>query len=390
MSCRSGTYRRTFSISPNDGKSRMFVFTVSARRGSVKTALSLPLQQAPASLLNWHRPSPIGTLEDLYSLSCSPQTSYCAGLSVARDYVAQSKSGGSSWTETPIDTATTDTDGNIFGLISISCPVAGSCVAIDEQGNAISTTNSFAAWSVKRFDPPKLNSYGVALDLMAVSCASLKLCVAVDASGHSLYSTDFGRSWRSVLIDHNRVDAVLTSVSCISRSVCVAVDQDSDLSSSASHIYRTQDGGHSWRVVDTDRQGLVSVSCATVEFCAAADESGRILMTSDAGTRWTSSVPDLPPYPNYGVETQVSCVTPHFCVVTDAGSAGYRRGSGYASTFDGTGWSTPTLLAEHSGFPSDTPVYGGTASLSCASTKLCVAGVINEGAVIVGTRSAVG
>jgi hypothetical protein len=70
-------------------------------------------------------------------------------------------------------------------LKGVSCPSSGLCVAVDQSGNVVTSSNptgGAAAWTVTHVDG--FNS------LSGVSCPSSGLCVAVDQSGNVVTSSN--------------------------------------------------------------------------------------------------------------------------------------------------------------------------------------------------------
>jgi serine/threonine protein kinase len=120
----------------------------------------------------------------------------------------------------------------------------------------------------------------------------------------------------------------------------------------------SQFGGHqtpaSWSAghrIDT-ADGLTSVSCASADFCAAADSGGNAFTYS--GGSWSA------PHPlsSDGL-SWVSCPTTGFCVATSNGSDLY--------TYTGGKWSPPTELFGVNGAPAH------LTSVSCATATFCMA-----------------
>src|SRR2546421_31712 len=71
-------------------------------------------------------------------------------------------------------------------VFAISCPSISLCIAVDEWGNVLTSTNptgGAGAWNVA----PASAGTG---PLEGVSCASTSLCVAVDNTGVVITSTD--------------------------------------------------------------------------------------------------------------------------------------------------------------------------------------------------------
>ncbi len=175
-----------------------------------------------------------------------------------------------------------------LALTGVSCPSAALCVAVDAGGRELfSTTPSAGAPS---WSSPAAIDPGNALT--GVSCASASLCVAVDGTGNVLMSTtpaSFGGGWTARSIDPERehIARHLRAVSCASASLCVAVDDVGNAFASAGP------GGGTWseRAIDPALR-LVAVSCQPAGQCLAVDESGNALASADpvaAAPTWTST-----------------------------------------------------------------------------------------------------
>jgi hypothetical protein len=122
----------------------------------------------------------------------------------------------------------------------------------------------------------------------------------------------------------------------------------------------SQLGGHhtaaaaSWsggQRIDT-ADGLTSVSCASADFCAAADSGGNAFTYS--GGKWSA-----PRRLSSNGLSWVSCPTAGFCVATSNGSVLY--------TYSGGTWSPPTELFGDNGKPAH------LTSVSCATATFCMA-----------------
>jgi hypothetical protein len=234
-----------------------------------------------------------GVTNGLTGVSC-PSTSLCVAVDGAgRAVISTDPAGGvGAWSAAAVD------GGEFYcgyhgepgecklSLSGVSCPSASLCVAVDSAGNAVITTNPTATtptWgSPTLIDPPDL-VYGDIQDL-AVSCASTSLCVAVDDQGNVVITTNPTAPeprWRGpTYIDGGNGD--LIGVSCPSTSLCVAVD------GSGSAIVTTDPTAPkpSWRG-PTDIDGtnpLQGVSCASVSLCAAVDSVGHVVIATPPST----------------------------------------------------------------------------------------------------------
>ena len=114
------------------------------------------------------------------------------------------------------------------------------------------------------------------------------------------------------------------------------------------HTAASWSGGHR---IDT-ADGLTSVSCASADFCAAADSGGNAFTYS--GGSWSA-----PHRLSSDGLSWVSCPTAGFCVATSNGSVLY--------TYSGGKWSPPTELFGDNGKPAH------LTSVSCATATFCMA-----------------
>jgi hypothetical protein len=122
----------------------------------------------------------------------------------------------------------TATLGLATNLLSISCPSVHLCVAVDDRGDAWTSTTPAGgarAWKRAHID---------SAPLIGVSCPSRRLCVAADNNGAVLASTNptrGRRTWRIMHVDSNvyetsvvSQEATFTDIACPSTRLCVAVD----------------------------------------------------------------------------------------------------------------------------------------------------------------------
>lgn len=73
-----------------------------------------------------------------------------------------------------------DAGHDLYG--GVSCPMTTLCVAADDAGNVVTTTEPLGSWSVA--------SVAGSTTLAGISCPTASLCVAVDQTGHVLSSTE--------------------------------------------------------------------------------------------------------------------------------------------------------------------------------------------------------
>jgi hypothetical protein len=147
-------------------------------------------------------------------ISC-PTAELCVAVDDAGNvlFTSDPTGGPSAWHTAPVDT-----DNSLF---AISCPTTGMCVAVDDAGNVVSSsapTGAASTWTVAAADP------GDALE--AISCVSSSDCVAVDDAGNeinSLQPTAGANAWTGTGVLSS---SPLYSVSCPSAVECIAGDGD--------------------------------------------------------------------------------------------------------------------------------------------------------------------
>ena len=273
------------------------------------------------------------------------------------------------------------------GLSGVSCPSASLCVAVDRAGNVVSSTSptgSASAWTIAHVDPTSSSGciIGSCHGLTGVSCASATLCVAVDDQGNVITSSSpMGgpSAWKPVNIDSKSAGCGysgncygLTGVSCPSASLCVAVDAVGNVFTSTN----PGGGASAWRTADVDGSstfctpasgcfGLNRVSCSSASLCVAVDANLNVIMsTNPTGGRGAWKVT---PVRHGGLSplglSGVSCASSVLCVAVDQG------GDAFAST-DPTGGRRAWPLTNIDG----NGVYRYLTDVSCAPrTSLCIA-----------------
>jgi hypothetical protein len=265
----------------------------------------------------WSAPMSVDSVP-VVSVSC-PSASFCAAVDVNGNTVTFN---GSSWS------APASIDGTNV-LSSVSCPSASFCAAVDVNGNAVSYNGS--SWSA----PSSIDSGHV---LSSVSCPSSSFCVAVDSVGREV--TFNGSSWSApASIDGTNV---LSSVSCPSASFCAAVDRNGNavtFNGSSWGAPTSIDGTHT----------LSSVSCPSAAFCAAVDVNAYALTYN--GSSWSAPIPVV-----IAELRSVSCPSVAFCIAVDPR---------YALPYDGFVWGYVGIFY--------TIDSAGLRSVSCPSAAFCAA-----------------
>ena len=228
-------------------------------------------------------------------------------------------------------------------LDAVSCLAGGPCVAVDERGDAlVGSGSAAAAWS-----PP--TPIGADSPLTGVSCASSSLCVAVDEKGEVLTSDSPGTGgWIVTSVD---AEHHLTGVSCSSQTLCVAVDDAGNVLASTNPT----GGPAAWHSQKISAEPLVGVSCWASGSCLAVDSAGDALASSDpvaASATWSETPIDS------ATLSAVSCASSGLCVATDA------RGQAFAG--DDVAAPIPSWSASSAD-------SAGVAGISCLAGGLCLA-----------------
>src|SRR5215467_7088748 len=267
---------------------------------------------APVTALNPAPTAPNGDGVVLGSVSC-PATGSCVAVghyaSQAPGTVplAESLSGGT-WTATAPPTAGLNPPAGLgAALTKVSCPAAGSCVALGTYDIAsvgmqtVIETLSGGSWTAATAPAPAPAN---TVDLQALSCPAVGSCAAagyyLDPSGREdgLVVTLAGGAWSATAApagglnpppSANSVAIVhLDGVSCPAVGSCVAVGDYRDTSNNEDWFAETLSGG-AWSPATIPMTGLVptglsvdsftGISCPAAGSCAAtgtyADASGQ-------------------------------------------------------------------------------------------------------------------
>jgi hypothetical protein len=308
----------------------------------------------------------------LYAVSCTTTpASLCVAIDDLGSIVTSTNpiGGASAWTETKIDSHT---------LFSVSCARSTLCVATDAAGDVVTSTNptgGASAWKVTSIDGTNY--------LYGVSCTVTPstLCVAVDNAGQIFASTNptgGSSTWKTV----DSGGGVLSAVSCATATLCAAVDTSGYILTSTNPTA----GASAWsrNFVDTNtNNALYGVSCTTnpSTLCVAVDAGDYVwTSTNPAGgvAGWTGA----PIESTSVVLDAVSCATTTLCVAADGGGdlLTSTNPTGGLSAWTAT-QVEPCINAEKCGSTaSGIPING----VSCPSTSLCLA-ADSGGNVIVGS-----
>jgi hypothetical protein len=315
--------------------------------------------------LSWSAPSAVDPPHNAVEAIACPSASLCVAADEMGNVLTSTDptGGGATWSTEKVD------DGEPDAISGIACPSSTLCVATDLDGNVLTATDPTggkAAWAVTDVDETN--------DLNDVSCPSAELCVAVDRLGNAVTSTDpagGASAWTPAKIDTGND---LDGISCPSVSLCVATDVEGNVVSSTDPT----GGGAAWTVtnvtgIPNGENQLNAISCPSVSLCVAAGGSGDIATSTDpagGALAWTIA--------NIDAQTQlsaVSCTASLLCVVTDP----ERLVATTTTPAGGAGaWTLTTVDSD-----GDDTMY----AVSCQAESLCVVGATSH--VLVGTLESI-
>ncbi len=343
--------------------------------GTVANAVAA---QPPAPLVIVHSQPPYADPISLHAVAC-PSASLCVAVDDAGSILTSGGPGSASWRVTNVDgdanltavscasvslCVATDEAGDVAVstaptrgahawrvshvdnalngltavypsnyLTSVSCPVAGLCVAVDNRGNIVTSTNPAGGashWATANVDDTTA--------FAGVSCASASFCVAVDLAGNVVVSSNpagGAGAWHVEPLPGAGLPApfpaalsgdFLSAISCPSEALCVAT-------TSAGNVLTSQQpsgGASTWTLAAVDAiGGLNSVSCTAAAYCVAVDDHGDALTTTAPGGgagAWRAVLSD----PSHESIAGVSCVAAETCAAVDQ--------SGNALELTGTSW----------------------------------------------------
>jgi hypothetical protein len=207
-------------------------------------------------------------------LSC-PSLKLCLGVGLDGPVISRRPTEPTSWTYPD------ELDG--VSLRDISCPSTSLCVAADDAGDVLTTTDPTEfpkAWKTTHVDERQSLDSGLGANaaLEALSCPTSRLCVAVDDGGNVLTSTDptgGARAWKTTKLG---IDYPLEQVTCASASLCVAFGQTGDVIT----LTDPTGGAAAWTITSVDPEAqLTALSCAAAWLCVAGDANGNMLLGTD-------------------------------------------------------------------------------------------------------------
>src|SRR5487761_1214716 len=323
-----------------------------------------PLVAAQFRPLNWSAVH-LTPAQMLGGVSC-PSASFCVAVDQDGSVLTSTDpSGGSSaWTESAVTSG---------ALNSVSCPTTGLCVAVGGGGtngdDIFASTNPMggsAAWS-----------NAISLDgavWISIACPTSALCVAV-GGGQIAVSSDPGSidpKWAVILIANFPAtsNVTFTAVSCPTTTLCVAVGYG-PLNNVLTSTNPTG-GASAWTYEALDGDAIFSsISCFTTELCIASEDAGW------SGNSFVSSNPTGGPAgwtrlpAGNAVESSMSCPNDLLCLAPN------EDGTGVIALVDSSAGAAAWTVE---------PIGDGdsVAGMSCVGSSLCVA-VNSAGGVFIGS-----
>lgn len=321
--------------------------------GSEGTVLS---SAEPTNSASWKETFASG---DLLSVSC-PTDSLCAAVNDSGDVITSTDptGGAAAWTTTHVDSSEY--------LDDVSCASEALCVATDFNGDVVTSTDptdGAAAWTITHLSTEAMAS---------ISCVTTSFCVAINFPGNVFTATNPAGGAGAWEESARITDGEAVSLHCLPSGECFGVNEN-DL------VYSVEPSGgaskwHNLEGIDSGGANPIkSVSCPAANMCAAVDEPGNVLSSTDPTltATWFLS-PIAGALPGF---TDIDCVSDELCVADAA-----PTGNLWASTEPAAG---PAAWAETQLFKPSTH------AVSCASAKLCVSvGYLNNsgGAIITSTE----
>lgn len=191
----------------------------------------------------------------------------------------------------------------------------------DSAGVVVTGTTDPLTWSA-----PQQLSHDEG-GLRGVACVGSSFCLDIDQAGR--YQTFDGRSWTPPALIDGEGFFQPESVACRSASYCIATDWSGTVWEYRGSVWSLARNG-------SGDATAVAASCATTGLCVVVFGDGTFVRRGPGG--WTARTRLAPS--GYQA-TSVSCPSSTFCLATLARTSRTRA---YASTFDGSRWSAPTLV----------------------------------------------
>jgi hypothetical protein len=284
------------------------------------------------------------------------------------------------------------------GLNSLSCPSVSLCVGVDDAGNAIGSTGPGrrGSWKLASLGDASPTSgcehYQVdpctERSLRDVSCTAPALCVALDQAGNVIASTNpagGASAWHVVFAEAVDSNSALSSIACPSRTFCAGVDGWGNFVVSE----QPTDGQSAWRTTGVNTGGmsagphtvdttnmLTSVVCPARSICLGIDGDGALITTTNAAAAvpvWRHALP-------LELGLTVTCSANLWCFALDGEGDLYTSPNPTSGRFVWSRAHPDNSLAQPDfGLPPLTPLF------SCPSSRFCLT-VDQIGRILIGQR----
>jgi hypothetical protein len=265
----------------------------------------------------------------LVAVSC-PSVSLCVAVDGAGDVVTSTNpaGGAGAWTVARVD--------GTNGISSVSCPSSSLCVAVDNAGNAIVSTDPTgrpSTWTVGHIDDQlyyECFHYGTPPcqpKLVGVSCSSVSLCVAADDAGFAISSSQPAATGPWSRNGSSATSGQYVAASCAAESLCVATcplgvggnggcdgDPGASYDSTSVVTWNPTTVGPSWRFASISVNPPAGVWCRSGPLCFASDTTGNLfgsINPAGGATAWSVA------HVGTSVVTGLSCPSISSCFAVD-------------------------------------------------------------------------
>jgi hypothetical protein len=321
-------------------------------------------------------PNPVIPTGQLFWVSC-PAAGSCMAVGT---YVKPSGAGvnlaerwnGHSWrilpTPSPAGTA-------VSSLLGVACTAPSACTAVGSSITATGASQAVAEhWNGTRWriqPTPKL-SQGASLN--GVSCTSASACTAVGRSGAGPLAERWNGARWSIQATPNppQGNGFLSGVACTSATMCIAAGASNPFTPGAKTLAERWNGTR-WTIQATPNPsqgggGLNGVSCTSASACTAVGNSN----AGNLAARWNGTSWKIQPAPNPGGAqftflNTVACASASACTAAGAYIDSSGAFQALAERWNGTSWAiqpTPGLAGG---------VMGQLIGVACTSATGCLA-----------------
>jgi photosystem II stability/assembly factor-like uncharacterized protein len=273
---------------------------------------------APASAHTWSSESLPPGIGSLNGISCTPHAGGGHCVAVGQNsggtgpVAVVSNAGGKAWSPEALPHG-------VAGLFAVSCSGLSRCWAVGEadangdHAAILGSSDGGRSWSSEAV--PALPGGSAAPALQKISCVGRRCLTTGIRLGFVLLSTDGGGHWSVRPLPQGckgfclayTADAVALTSSTVGyagggnqcggarRTQCPGI------------IWKTTDGGSSWRIVFKGSPFVDAISCVDASHCwaaAATFKTGEVFGTANGGGRWREQT--LPRF--NGFFTDISCM----------------------------------------------------------------------------------